>query len=331
MAISVLEVQSTESGSSVTFATPTQPGDVLVGVIGVTWHSPDSSGLPNRSLSIAGWTGINAGAPSKGIGAFARGVDGSFFRRQLTSSQAGTQTWGVSLSGGDGHTLIIALLRSDDYGSVTTTSVDKSGIASGTDTFPPAAFTVGPTGTADDVGLAYAVSDASPSLSGPTLTTLGSGTYAVLYATAPLAVSAGTSWTATPQGGEFRVGGLVALRPWHTLPLPGTLVIEKALTDGTSVPAGTLFTFDITSSGSAAVGPGDEVAISLQPFTYTVTEGYSPYAFSSVEIVSGSGNVNQVQHQATVTIVSSQTTRVRFTNVGNPPAASEAWKLWIID
>ena len=95
----------------------------------------------------------------------------------------------------------------------------------------------------------------------------------------------------------------------------GTLKICKALAEGTTAPAGTLFTF--TAAGAAvSVAPGTCSAnFTLAAGDYTVAEtGPAGYTVTAIDFLAGSGTPNVAGGSTVATVVSGQTTEVRFTN-----------------
>jgi len=114
---------------------------------------------------------------------------------------------------------------------------------------------------------------------------------------------------------------------FRNVPSQGTLKICKALAEGTTAPAGTVFTFAVSGQASATdVAPGacKEIAnLPAGPVTITENE-MSGWRLVGIEPSSGSDLPNR---RVTVTIVAGQTTEVRFTNQQLQPAYIQICKV----
>ena len=105
---------------------------------------------------------------------------------------------------------------------------------------------------------------------------------------------------------------------------PGQLKICKVLAQGTTAPAGTLFSFTVTGvSGTFDVAPGTCVlAGSFPPGQVTVTEtAPAGYAVTAIGFKAGTGGAPDLANKRiAVTIVSNQVTEVEFTNASTVAA-----------
>jgi hypothetical protein len=100
----------------------------------------------------------------------------------------------------------------------------------------------------------------------------------------------------------------------------GVLKVCKALAEGTTAPAGTLFTFSVTGLGTVSVAPGTCTLLQAVPAgSATITEtGPSTFVVSDIVFVAGSGTANVAGGSAVATVAAGQTTEVLFVNRAVP-------------
>src|SRR3712207_2150722 len=145
-------------------------------------------------------------------------------------------------------------------------------------------------------------------------------------ATLPIAVTGTFSVT----GGALAVAGrTIALHNTLTetldctpQPRTGTLKICKVLAPGTTVPAGTLFTFNGAGVGTVSIAPGTcSALLAVAPGSVQVTEtGPAGFEVTAIRFLAGTGTIPTlpapVPVTASATVVAGQTTEIEFTNRG---------------